>query len=865
MNNCIEILNRWGECFSALAWPMLWQSSLLIAVIFAFDLMFARRIRAPVRYALWMVVLVKLLLPPALALPTGATWWLWRPHLAVEPAPAIQNYSVSFSDGPPETSPPVTVPVVEPPPKLSGDAWVLLAAAAMGAGLLSWLAFRWLSVAATVRRGAVAPAELDLILEEARQLAGLRQPLRLKLIDDRHSPAVYGLFRPVILLPQTLANQLSGRQLRAVLLHEAIHLRRGDVWVNFAQTLLQIAYWWHPLLWAANSRIRRVREEAVDDAVMFALRDGADAYAPTLLEVAKFAFRRPRASLGLIGILESRSALRQRVERLLDFQPPRRTGLTVLSLFGIFAFSAVALPMGQGPEEASSTRSSGPETSSSVITNGVPAAITVTRETGSSGHTNVVFDGRRDEIYRKMNQIHLDTVSYPDVPLSEVLGELRKSSLKLDPDKQGINFLFNPNISSTPGLPIKADAASPAQININLKLNNVSLQDDLNAIVLVADHPIKYSVEDYGIVFSVKGTNSPPYEMRTFKVDPATLATLSLKFENNGIASADRRNINALATAFFSKLGVTIVPPGEVFYNDRLGVLFVYAIPQDLEVIGKAIHNLSPDPPQIHIKARFIEVPKKFFSSAAGKSLPRSMTNGMDILTTTESKKVLQLLESQKGTIELAEPGVVTLSHRQAILRATGFQPVLTNYSIPGHDPNLQPDVCSLETGPIFDVAPVALSDGYTINLSATATLTEFFGYADPEGLANALVKTPAGNVVGSMPLPAVQVSRASATVNIYDGQTLVLFPSPEQESFGYETDQKAQQRVAQYIRKARKKQGDKVLVVLCTATLIDAAGNRAHSDKEIPFAQTDVPPQPKGSVLPIVTGYDFERAVGDF
>ena len=346
MNNCIEILNRWGECFSAFAWPMLWQSSLLIAVIFAFDLMFARRIRASVRYALWMVVLVKLLLPPALALPTGATWWLWRPHLAVEPAPAIQNYSVSFSDGPPETSPPVTVPVVEPPPKLSGDAWVLLAAAAMGAGLLSWLAFRWLSVAATVRRGAVAPAELDLILEEARQLAGLRRPLRLKLIDDRHSPAVYGLFRPVILLPQTLANQLSGRQLRAVLLHEAIHLRRGDVWVNFAQTLLQIAYWWHPLLWAANSRIRRVREEAVDDAVMFALRDGADAYAPTLLEVAKFAFRRPRASLGLIGILESRSALRQRVERLLDFQPPRRTGLTVLSLFGIFAFSAVALPMG---------------------------------------------------------------------------------------------------------------------------------------------------------------------------------------------------------------------------------------------------------------------------------------------------------------------------------------------------------------------------------------------------------------------------------------------------------------------------------------------------------------------------------------
>ena len=73
MNECIETLNHWGENFSAFALPMLWQSSLLIAVIIAFDFVFARCIRASIRYALWMVVLVKLILPPALALPTGAT------------------------------------------------------------------------------------------------------------------------------------------------------------------------------------------------------------------------------------------------------------------------------------------------------------------------------------------------------------------------------------------------------------------------------------------------------------------------------------------------------------------------------------------------------------------------------------------------------------------------------------------------------------------------------------------------------------------------------------------------------------------------------------------------------------------------
>ncbi len=165
------------------------------------------------------------------------------------------------------------------------------------------------------------------------------------------SPAVCGLFRPTILIPQSLVENFSDEQLRAVLLHELIHLHRRDVWLNFAQALLQIIYWWHPLVWLVNARIRRVREEAVDDAVMLALRDEAESYAPTLLEVAKLALNRPLASLGLVGILESRHALRQRIERLVDFRPPRKAGLTLVSALGILTFTAVAVPMGNAPDK----------------------------------------------------------------------------------------------------------------------------------------------------------------------------------------------------------------------------------------------------------------------------------------------------------------------------------------------------------------------------------------------------------------------------------------------------------------------------------------------------------------------------------
>ena len=92
---------------------------------------------------------------------------------------------------------------------------------------------------------------------------GFSRRVELRLTERAMSPAVCGLLRPVILLPQSLVARLSPEQLRAVLLHEWIHLRRGDVWVNCLQALLQIFYWWHPLLWLANARIRRVREKTV--------------------------------------------------------------------------------------------------------------------------------------------------------------------------------------------------------------------------------------------------------------------------------------------------------------------------------------------------------------------------------------------------------------------------------------------------------------------------------------------------------------------------------------------------------------------------------------------------------------------------
>jgi beta-lactamase regulating signal transducer with metallopeptidase domain/type II secretory pathway component GspD/PulD (secretin) len=352
MNSLIETLNQWGGNFLGFAWPMFWQSSLLIAILFAFDFLFRRKIRAFVRYAFWLVVLVKLCVPPTLALPTSPAWWLHKTPQPIAAKPDAVHYSVTYDNAPPLEIPQTPSPVFVPPkPAMTLAAWLLVFSASISLVLLLWLLVRWRQITRQVCFAATSE-RLTALADEAQKITGMKLKVQVKLTTNSISPAVCGLFRPAILIPQSLADNFSDEQLRAVLLHELIHLRRRDMWVNFLQALLQIFYWWHPLAWLANACIRRVREEAVDDAVMLALRDEAESYASTLLEVAKLALNRPLASLGLVGIMESRHALRQRIERLVDFRPPRKAGLTLVSLLGIFAFTAIAVPMGEGPSPA---------------------------------------------------------------------------------------------------------------------------------------------------------------------------------------------------------------------------------------------------------------------------------------------------------------------------------------------------------------------------------------------------------------------------------------------------------------------------------------------------------------------------------
>lgn len=160
----------------------------------------------------------------------------------------------------------------------------------------------------------------------------------------------------------------------------------------------------------------------------------------------------------------------------------------------------------------------------------------------------------------------------------------------------------------------------------------------------------------------------------------------------------------------------------------------------------------------------------------------------------------------------------------------------------------LQPNQQQVEVGPILDVVPYVLSDGYTINLTLIPSLTEFDGY-DP---APVVPGVSVANVV-SVPtvLPKFSVRQVITTVNIWDNQTIVLGGlissqiETTKDTVPFLGDLPLFGKLFQSQSKVAVK---KNLMIFVTATIIDPAGNRVHSDDELPFAQQAVPTQPPGA-----------------
>src|SRR5438876_440247 len=164
---------------------------------------------------------------------------------------------------------------------------------------------------------------LAALLEECKTIMRVRREVRLIIAPQRMTPALFGLRKPCLLLPDGLVQKLDERELRMVFLHELTHVKRGDILLNWIIIFASSLHWFNPLAWLAMRRLRADRELVCDAMVLSRLAaDERRAYGNTLIKLLDD-FSGAGFCPSLAPVLNHKQEIKRRVTMIAEFKPTR--------------------------------------------------------------------------------------------------------------------------------------------------------------------------------------------------------------------------------------------------------------------------------------------------------------------------------------------------------------------------------------------------------------------------------------------------------------------------------------------------------------------------------------------------------------
>ena len=348
-----------------------WQAAVLVLIVFLIQSVFRRKLSARWRYALWLLVVFRLLLPAAPQSAVSLFNYAGLENMRGKPS-SINASPVSsgvfrvaqVSDGKPaiEAGTLSAIPPSAPEknyasPQTSAPASRDIAArrAAVVGISLGWenftrfCALSWvIGVAFLILRlisqnivfmnrlrtaNVITDPRTQTLFEQCKNLIGVHFPIGLVETSEVTSPALHGFFRPRLLLPAQVIGGFSQQELRFIFLHELAHIKRRDMAVHWAATLLNILHWFNPVLWLGFRRMAIDRELACDElALSSAGEQERKPYGAAILKVLETCASSPGLP-GVMGILEDKDQMARRISMILKFRPhSRRSILAVLLL-----------------------------------------------------------------------------------------------------------------------------------------------------------------------------------------------------------------------------------------------------------------------------------------------------------------------------------------------------------------------------------------------------------------------------------------------------------------------------------------------------------------------------------------------------
>jgi len=300
----------------------LWECTVFLLAI-ALAVAAAGPRRARLRYALWFAASVRLLIPVP-----SVSGGVSRVVRATPSRHSFADSTMVSAAQPFRTTTPS--PFLESVPTRQDTVEVAL--------LFVWLAgflftaLRWLRQWRDVRR-----------IARLAVPGGSFDSVPVAIIGAGVEPCVIGILRPLLLLPEGLAQKLSPTELSSVLAHEICHVRRRDNLTASIHAVAQSLFWFYPPVWWIGRHLLNERECACDQAVLNSGRD-PEIYASGIVAVCRHHLTASPACAAGVG----RHSLSRRVESIMRFESSPRMSTPRALAFFCSAFAVLAEPLFTG-------------------------------------------------------------------------------------------------------------------------------------------------------------------------------------------------------------------------------------------------------------------------------------------------------------------------------------------------------------------------------------------------------------------------------------------------------------------------------------------------------------------------------------
>ncbi|MBI6875305.1 M56 and phosphodiester glycosidase domain-containing protein [Clostridium aciditolerans] len=154
---------------------------------------------------------------------------------------------------------------------------------------------------------------VDQKLSECKAALNIKKDIPAFFTNNVSTPSLFGIFRPVLLIPKDTYHKISDDELKHIFLHELCHFKRKDNLINWVVVILKILHWFNPIIWYGFYKMREDCEIACDTMAMSYMSEKEKSeYGYTLVHLLEITSKQNHL-LGTMGILSDKSGIKRRI------------------------------------------------------------------------------------------------------------------------------------------------------------------------------------------------------------------------------------------------------------------------------------------------------------------------------------------------------------------------------------------------------------------------------------------------------------------------------------------------------------------------------------------------------------------------